>query len=170
MQKEIRKIDILEIDKVSEILNSVVGHMKKIGFTQWNDEYPTRDILLNDIKNRELYGAYIDDTLAGFVVLNDHQEPEYQKVEFEYEEPCLVVHRLQVDPSYRGKNIGYDLMKFAEENAKKAGCKSIRLDTREDNMPAIGLYTKLGYKKRGHVHFPHMMEYEFPCFEKSVVE
>lgn len=168
MISNIRKVDILEIDRVCEILCSVVGYMKSIGFTQWDDEYPNRDILIDDIEKGELYGTYIDGTLVGFIVINDHQEPEYKGIKFKYDEPCLVVHRLQVDPIYRGKKIGYSLMIFAEDVAKKAGYKSVRLDTRCDNEPAIGLYTKLGYKKRGHVHFSRMMEYEFPCFEKSI--
>jgi ribosomal protein S18 acetylase RimI-like enzyme len=143
--------------------------MKSIGFTQWNEDYPTREILERDIEYGCLFGAYSNEKLAGFAALNEHQSEEYEKILWKFGEPYLVVHRLQVDPSYRGKGIAYLIMLFADRLAKERGYKAIRLDTRQDNIPAIALYEKLGYQKRGHVHFPRMMEYEFPCFEKEIL-
>ena len=37
-------------------------------------------------------------------------------------------------------------MKFAEEEAERCNMKSIRLDVYENNMSAIKLYEKMGYK------------------------
>lgn len=37
-------------------------------------------------------------------------------------------------------------MKFAEEEAERCNMKSIRLDVYENNIPAIKLYEKMGYK------------------------
>lgn len=165
---KIRLIDKNEIDKVCEILSCVISHMKSIGFDQWDDDYPTRDNFARDIMRGDLYGAYLDGALAGFVALNSRQSEEYCDITWKYSEPCLVVHRLQVDPKLRGKRIAYDLMVFAENLARDKGLSSIRLDTRSDNTPALKLYAKLGYIIRGHVHFPRMMEYEFPCLEKKI--
>ena len=60
-------------------------------------------------------------------------------------------------------------MLFAEILANETECNSIRLDTRQDNIAAVKLYEKLNYKKRGHVHFTSMIDYEFPCFEKEIL-
>ncbi len=169
MDIQIKKVGIDEINRVCEILSGVISHMKSIGFTQWDDSYPTREILKRDIEYSCLFGAYSDGKLIGFSALNQHQSEEYEDIIWEYGEPCLVVHRLQIDPAYRGHGIAYDIMLFAERLAKEQGYKAIRLDTRCDNTPAIKLYEKLGYQKRGHVHFPRMMAYEFPCFEKEIL-
>lgn len=163
-----KKVQISEIDKVWLITKAVVAHMKSIGFTQWNEDYPTLDVLLEDINLGNLYGAYIKDVLTGFVALNNNQAKEYTDIPFKFDEPCLVVHRLQVDPLYRGMHIGHDLMIHAQHIAKQKNCKSIRLDTRYDNIAAMSLYKNLGYKRRGHVHFARMIEYVFPCFEKEI--
>lgn len=169
MAFKINKVEISEIDRVCEILKSVVAYMKKIGFTQWDDDYPRRDILQRDIELNQLYGAYKDSKLVGFIALTNNQDEEYNDIAWQYKSPYLIVHRLQVDPAFRGQRIGYGLMIFAEKLAKDTGCKSIRLDTRQDNTSAINLYIKLGYKIQGHVHFPRMIEYEFPCFEKEIL-
>ena len=168
MENEIRKVAVCELDRVCEILSSVVAHMKSTGFTQWDEEYPTCEILMRDIGYCCLYGAYQNGMLMGFAALNRHQSEEYGEITWRFGGPYLVVHRLQVDPAFRGRGAAYDLMLYAESLAKDTGCRAIRLDTRCDNAAAVGLYEKLGYQKRGHVHFPRMMEYEFPCFEKQI--
>ncbi len=168
MNIEIKKINPQEIDKVCEILANVIAHMRKIGFTQWDEGYPRRDILEADIARKDLYGAYIGDTLAGFTVINNYQDSEYESIKWLSEGTFFVIHRLQVDPTFRGQGIAYALMLYAEQLAKSHNGKAIRLDTRFDNIPAIKLYEKLGYVKRGIVHFPRMMEYEFICFEKRI--
>ncbi len=164
----IKQIKTQELDIVCEIMNAVVFTMKASGFTQWDKDYPTREILLKDVERGELYGAYIGDIIAGFAAINRHQSEEYCEIPWKFGDAFLVVHRLQVDPIFRGKHIAYEIMLFAEKLAKEQGLKSIRLDTRYDNVPAISLYSKLGYVKRGHVHFPRMIEYEFPCLEKEI--
>ncbi len=164
-----RQVHTNEINRVCEVLSNVVSHMKSIGFTQWDEGYPNKDVLEKDIAYHNLHGAYKDTVLVGFVALNNHQEEEYKDISWQYDEPCLVVHRLQVDPIYRGQNIAYKLIQYAEHLAKDTGCKSIRLDTRCDNIPAIKLYEKLGYEKCWHVHFPRMPLYKFPCFEKEIL-
>ena len=151
------------------ILSSVVAHMKKTGFTQWGEDYPTREILMRDIDYGSLYGYYIEGALIGFTALDSHQSAEYEAISWQCGEPYIVVHRLQVDPAFRGRHAAYLLMLFAEKLAKDTGCRAIRLDTRCDNTAAVALYEKLGYEKRGHVHFPRMPEYEFPCFEKEIL-
>jgi ribosomal protein S18 acetylase RimI-like enzyme len=170
MNTEIKQIMPHELDKACEILSSVVAHMKKIGFTQWDEGYPRRDILEKDIQKSELYGAYINGTLAGFAVINSAQDKQYESIRWQYGILYLVVHRLQIDPTFRGQGIAYDLMIYAEKLAKEQGAKAIRLDTRHDNTPAIKLYEKLGYKKRGIVHFPRMPEEDFICFEKRIIK
>jgi ribosomal protein S18 acetylase RimI-like enzyme len=169
MENEIRKVSSRELDRVCEILAEVIAHMKSIGFTQWDEEYPTREILMRDIEYDCLYGVYHNGVLIGFAALNGHQSKEYEEIAWQFGEPYLVVHRLQVDPAYRGRHVAYDLMLFAETLAKDTGCKAIRLDTREDNTAANRLYEKLRYDKRGIVHFPRMMEYDFYCFEKEIL-
>lgn len=169
MTSIIKKITIEELDRVCEILASVIIHMNLNGLDQWGEDYPTRDILSDDIVRGDLFGVYIDEMLTGFVALNNHQSEEYYDINWKFNEPCLVVHRLQVDPLYHGQSIAYNLMLFAETYGKDQNYKSIRLDTRCDNKSAIGLYEKLQYKSRGHVHFPRMMEYNFICFEKRIL-
>lgn len=50
---------------------------------------------------------------------------------------------------YWGLGIGYYLMLTTIQLSKEAGLRKINLDTRIDNMKAISLYKKLGFKEEG---------------------
>ncbi|MGB9676462.1 MAG: ribosomal protein S18-alanine N-acetyltransferase [Candidatus Bathyarchaeales archaeon] len=60
-----------------------------------------------------------------------------------------VGHVLTVDvlPEHRRKGIGLRLLKEIEDIFKSKGAGSCVLEAREDNIAALRLYQKLGYKK-----------------------
>jgi ribosomal protein S18 acetylase RimI-like enzyme len=55
------------------------------------------------------------------------------------------LYSIVVSPKARGKGIGAKLLAHAEDAAKARGCITIRLEVREDNAAAIGLYRSKGY-------------------------
>jgi ribosomal protein S18 acetylase RimI-like enzyme len=65
------------------------------------------------------------------------------------ERNALVGHILTIDvlPSHRRRGIAQMLLQKIEEIFKERGVKSCRLEVREDNVAALKLYQKLGYKK-----------------------
>lgn len=62
-------------------------------------------------------------------------------------------HILTVDiaPAYRRKGIAQKLLHEVEAIFREKGIKECRLEVREDNIAALNLYQKLGYKKIGNL-------------------
>jgi ribosomal-protein-alanine acetyltransferase len=60
-------------------------------------------------------------------------------------------HILTVDiaPAYRRKGIAQKLLQEIETIFREKSIKECRLEVREDNVAALNLYQKLGYKKVG---------------------
>jgi len=60
-------------------------------------------------------------------------------------------HILTVDiaPAYRRKGIAQKLLQEIEAIFREKGIEECRLEVREDNVAALNLYQKLGYKKVG---------------------
>ena len=52
---------------------------------------------------------------------------------------------IDVDPKTQRKGIGTALIKSAEERLRKAGCKSVLLETAVDNLKALSFYKNHGY-------------------------
>jgi len=57
-------------------------------------------------------------------------------------------------------------MDFAEEEAIKMNCISVRLDTFSQNPRNSKFYIARGYIQLGNVDIPKQSEYPFYCFEK----
>jgi ribosomal-protein-alanine N-acetyltransferase len=52
-------------------------------------------------------------------------------------------------PSYRRRGIAQQLLCRIEAILGARGVKEVRLEVREDNLAALGLYQKFGFKKVG---------------------
>ena len=117
-----------------------------------------------------LYGAVVDDLLAnvnypgwkkgiyqivGSIVINHVQEENYQlaawKIDAQDHE-VYVIHTLAVHPQFKGLKIAQKLLEYADELAKNNGVKTIRLDVRKGNVPAIKLYERCGYTYVGAIN------------------
>jgi GNAT superfamily N-acetyltransferase len=154
-----------EIDSIMSLIKAAIKKMHNEGIDQWGDYYPTREIFLADIDHRTLYAARIDDRIAGIVVLNKTQSPEYGSIDWSDKDgKVLAVHRLCVDPVFQGHGVGKKLMRFAEHYALETKYSSIRLDAFSDNHISCSLYHSLDYQRRGNVSFlPGKISY---CYEK----
>ena len=74
-----------------------------------------------------------EDGLAGFAVTGVGQTIAY-------------VQRLAVDPRWQSQGIGRSLVRTSGRWAKKAGARSLMLNTQADNVEAIGLYESEGFR------------------------
>ena len=60
---------------------------------------------------------------------------------------CAEIQKLYLDDSSKGKGYGKELMKIAENEARKSGYKQLYLETHSNLPAAIYLYEKSGFKQ-----------------------
>jgi len=82
--------------------------------------------------------AKVNGEIAGFIIGMIYAERS-----------SLTGHILTIDisPSHRRKGIAQRLLREIEDIFKEKGVTTLRLEVREDNIAALRLYRKLGYKK-----------------------
>jgi ribosomal protein S18 acetylase RimI-like enzyme len=68
------------------------------------------------------------------------QEPDYAQVGWDIDEPAIVIHRLAVDPAFRGAGVAGALMQKAEEVAADRGITILRVDTNTQNEATQRLF------------------------------
>ena len=145
---QIKRVKLDEIDSVMEIIDDAKRLLAKSSH-QWQEGYPNKDTLLADIKNGNLFGAYIDLTLVGIAAYIKGFNVDYDYIEgkwlSEHDDNDLVVHRIAVKESYHNHKIGDALMKYAEVYAKYNNAKSIKIDTHIKNIPMQMLCINNGY-------------------------
>ncbi len=148
------------------IIRNAIIDMELKGIHQWDSIYPNEEIINNDLRSGHLY-VYLDNgNIMGIMVLNEHQDIEYESIDWKYDSGRhLIVHRLCIDPRFQGQGIARQLMRYAEEYGRGLQYESIRLDSFIDNDRACKLYEGLEYVKAGIVSF---RKGKFYCYEKRL--
>ena len=152
---EIKLIELDEIDDVLRIYSEAAEQMTKDGCLTWKNGYPNRNMAIEDIEDKAMYGAYDDEgDILGLLTLNNKVDPVYDDLRWETgDKPFLVIHRLAVSLKGKGKGIGSMLIDFSVEKARKHGCSSVRLDAYHKNWRAKRLYESKGFVDVGIVQF-----------------
>jgi ribosomal protein S18 acetylase RimI-like enzyme len=153
-----------EIDSVMVLVQEAIEKMEREGIHQWDEIYPTKERFLADIAVNSLFAARVGKMIAGVIVLNEIQSPEYGNIAWADKNGIpLIIHRLCVSPCFQGQGLAKKLMFFAEKYARKKKYSSIRLDAFVHNNISMGLYNSLEYQLQGSVKF---RKGDFYCFEK----
>jgi len=140
-----------DLNEIYGLISDAIQLMEKQGIHQWDEFYPTKEVLLDDINSHTLYVAVKDEKIVAIYVLNQECDEEYHTCEWHNpDESACIIHRLCVSANDQNKGIGSMLLAHIEDQVKSMGYSSIRLDVFSENPHAIQLYKKNGYEKRGH--------------------
>jgi ribosomal protein S18 acetylase RimI-like enzyme len=149
-------------------VRAVVPGMRAGGNLQWDSAYPDATVFELDVSRGQLWVAEIDGRIAGMAAVTTDQEPEYAAADWDAREPAVVVHRLAVDPAFRGRGVAEALMRQAERVARTLGIAVLRVDTNTQNEATLRLFPKLGYRDAGEIGLGFRPGLRFRCYEKRL--
>lgn len=156
-----------DLEQLLTVVKSCGQNLIEQGIFQWNEEYPKKEDLLEDIELQELWKLEDGNSIVGLIVITEIEDDEYQHVKWlTKNQNNLYIHRLAVHPKFQGKGYAQKLMDFAEKYAKEKGYNSIRLDTFSQNKRNQKFYEQRNYIKLESIYFPNQSEFPFYCYEK----
>jgi GNAT superfamily N-acetyltransferase len=168
MQLEIELAELADVPDIVHLMKLCMRHMRAEGIGQWDDEYPSFEIVDADAQAHSLFKASMGNHLVGTVTLNDIQPEQYKPLLWRSKTGrALVVRRLCVHPEWQRQGIGAALLKFSLKFAKESGFRSVRLDAYTGNPRAQSLYHRHGFWSVGQAEFRNRL-LPFDCFEKIV--
>ncbi len=146
-----------DIDSILSIVRSAQLSLRELGIDQWQDGYPSREAIEEDITRGVGYVMCNDhDTIIAYAAIVLDGEPAYSQIdetEWHTEGRYVVVHRLCVAASARRKGGAIRMMQHAIALAKEAGIKAFRIDTHEGNIRMLAMLRKLGFERCGIVYY-----------------
>lgn len=150
----IRKATRQDIDQIEASYTELLLYEQEhTAYTVWQaGVYPTRETAETSLANESLYVMEQDGAICASIILNRIQPAEYSHIPWRCHarpDEVLVIHLLCVRPSKAGKGIGKSMVRFAIEEGRRTGCRTVRLDTGAQNKPAAALYQKLGFTLAG---------------------
>jgi len=140
-----------EYDIAIDFYYSLIDDMEnEVYHPAWKKEiYPSREYIKSSIAENSLYLAYIDDVLAGAMIINNKANEGFDKADWEGEaksDEISVIHALAIGYRYMNKGYGKCLLNEAVKICKAKNQKLIRLDVLGGNLPAFRLYDSFGFK------------------------
>lgn len=124
----------LLITKMAEKHIDSVSEIEKVCFSSpWSPEGLREELENNQAK---FLVAEFDNQAVGYIGVQEICGEAY-------------VTNLAVLPDFRKKGIGRALLAKAAEGAKSRGCAFITLEVRKSNIPAISLYSSMGFATAG---------------------
>ena len=155
MNFSIRKATENDIDEIENLYNSLNDYLAEHeNGPRWKKGvYPLREHAEAALAEGTLYVAAADEKIAGTVVYSREQGDVYKGIHWQtaFDVPVIVICKLAVHPNYLGCGAAKALLNYAVRLGKELGIKAIRLDTYEENFPAIKLYEKCGFKYMGRI-------------------
>ena len=148
---EIRKSTFGDAYALMVLFEEARGTIALLGIDQWQNGYPSRDVVGEDIALERSYAVIIDGEVRGTFVLIENGEPTYDKI---YDgnwktgnenENYLAIHRVAVSVAMRGKGISTAIIDYAAARARALGRRSLRIDTHEGNVVMRRMLEKHGF-------------------------
>ena len=135
---------------ISDIVKSAIAEMERNNIFQWDDVYPTKDDFLDDIKNRQLFVGILDGDISVVYAINKEYDEQYNNGNWKYPNcEYRIIHRLCVNPRYQNRGIAKNTLTHIENELRRSGIETIRLDVYCNNSFALSLYHNNGYEKAG---------------------
>lgn len=139
------------------IVRSAQLSLSELGIDQWQDGYPSREVIVDDINNGVGYVACTGDgVVVGYEAIVLTGEEAYTQIaenKWHTSNNYVAVHRLCILGESRRKGIAIELMNFAGNYALKNGISDFRIDTHKGNIRMLALLNKLGFKHVGTIRY-----------------
>ena len=153
----IRLATISDLNQIMECINDAKSLFKEDGSDQWQDldNYPNESTMMVDLNRKELYVYEENNQILGCVVLSNKREECYDNMNIGSwinNGPYMVIHRLAIRKEAYIKGIAKSLIDFTIELTKKVNIKSIKVDTKHENIRMLNLLAKCGFEKRGIIY------------------
>lgn len=151
MQRVIRKSKESDIEAIMAIIADAQAFLRSCGVDQWQDGYPTAEIIANDIAAGHSYVLEQQGVVVATAVISTAGESTYSTIEGRWlnDNPYVVVHRLAVSASVQRTGAARELMLYAQNIALESHLADLRVDTHADNLVMQRLLSDLGYRYCG---------------------
>lgn len=143
-----------DIDRIMTLVAEAQAWFASQGIDQWQDGYPTRAIIEQDITLGRNYVVEYKGVIIATLSIAFDGEPTYANIydgEWLREAPYAVVHRVMVANEMKRKGVAREVLTFVEELCAEKSVRDIRIDTHSDNLPMRKMLKKLEYTHCGRI-------------------
>lgn len=147
------KAELMELDKIMDIIDQAKRYLKEKEIDQWQDGYPNREVIYDDILKGQSYVLKHEDVI-GTMVLMLQDDPDYKRIDGQWmcQGKYGVIHRIAIDDNHKGKGVAKEFLEFAARQCEENQFESIRIDTHKKNLSMRRFLEKNGFEECGIIY------------------
>ena len=162
-----RKSQMEDVDRILELIEMAKSSLKEMGIDQWQNGYPNREKIENDVNKGISYVLEIEKSITentdfdknnnkkivATIVLSPEPETAYDNIDGSWKttEPYVAIHRVAVDNSVKNQGIATKVLSYSENFCRENGIENLRADTHTENIPMQRVLIKQGFEIRGEI-------------------
>lgn len=152
---DLRVATLSEVDNIVRICAEARSFQRECGNVQWGDDYPSAEIITQDVNSRRGYVIEKDGIVVGYCVIDTDGDPEYDEASdlWDTRKPYAAVHRLALADTARGKGLSKLIFEQIEHLILSLGINVLKVDTGLRNEPLQRLMNSLAFSNRGEYTF-----------------
>lgn len=140
-----------DFEEIFQIYQSAIKKMNEQNIPQWDEFYPDRQTLQEDMQKNQMFIGKKNGPIAVCFVLNEECDEEYKNGKWICPQSHFcVIHRLCVNPDFQNQGIATKTINYIEDFCRFQKYESIRLDCFTQNPYSRRLYDKCGYVITGY--------------------
>lgn len=157
-----------DLIEVLFLLQESVYEMNKKGLKHWNNAFPGSKTIQLAVENQTLYIYKELGICKGMVILSDEEPDGYNDIDWKLNsDKVLYLKFLAINPLFLNRDIEMELIKFAEQKAKKDGYSALRLDVHSGIENYENMLNHFGFNKTGQF-FSSFQKTPYFAYEKSL--
>lgn len=143
-----------DIPAIMSIIAEAQNYFKQQGIDQWQDGYPNKEVVQNDIRNSNSYVLLKEELVVATAMISFDGEPSYSQIDGAWltDNPYAVIHRVAVKTELKGQKIAGTFIRLATEMCRKKNIPCIRIDTHRQNLAMQRVAQKNGFIYCGVIH------------------
>ena len=154
----IRTSTITDLNDLMPLFDEARRTIAALGIDQWQDGYPSRSVIEEDIALGRSYVVEIEAKICGSFVLVEDGESAYDRIDDGHwltgddSQDYVAIHRVAISVAKRGSGISTAILDFAAARAEALGRASLRIDTHRGNVVMRRMLEKHGFIHCGTIH------------------
>jgi len=147
-----RKASCRDIQEILKIIEEAKVSISELGIDQWQNGYPNRQILEDDISNGNSYVLLKDNIIIGTVAIIFGNENAYETIydgQWLSNKDYATLHRIAIHSDHKGFGFASVVYNEAKRICLNSGIHGIRIDTHEGNIPMQRSLSKSGFEYCG---------------------
>jgi GNAT superfamily N-acetyltransferase len=155
---EIRRSNHKDTEAIMALFDEARGTIALLGIDQWQNGYPSEEVIFADIEKDQSYLCELDGKVRGTFAMLENGEPTYDKIYDGHwqtgddSRDYIAIHRVAISVSSRGSGLSGKIIGYAADFAKEKGRKSLRIDTHRGNAVMRRMLEKNGFAFCGIIH------------------